>query len=312
MSTRPSSSFSTPEIASRSGRISAAGVIAADSAAPRRTTASTSSATVRAVGVGDDQVIARPHFARAGWPSRARTSKTGTMRPCRSMTPRTPRGASGSGAISTARTTRSTTAARRRTLVRRSRMTNESEETPVMAPASFPPPPRMTIPHSMRPAVTGLSYCASALLPSEWCVGGSAGRLWPSPPFPACRATAARPRAGEAGMGITYLNISRAGSFADASRQSPAAGRTIVFDVSGHIHVNKTQLAKSPQRAECRHRHELLKTGAGIWTLTGSGAWNGGTMAQNGSHTVHGDGVMTPGFSPSPTPARPARSGSIA
>lgn len=44
---------------------------------------------------------------------------------------------------------------------------------------------------------------------------------------------------------VTNLNTSGAGSFADAIATVPSAGRTIVFAASGHIHVNKTTLAKS-------------------------------------------------------------------
>ena len=44
---------------------------------------------------------------------------------------------------------------------------------------------------------------------------------------------------------VTNLNTSGAGSFADAIATVPTAGRTIVFAVSGHIHVNKTELSKS-------------------------------------------------------------------
>ena len=44
---------------------------------------------------------------------------------------------------------------------------------------------------------------------------------------------------------VTNLNTAGVGSFADAIATVPGAGRTIVFDVSGHIHVNKTELSKS-------------------------------------------------------------------
>ena len=44
---------------------------------------------------------------------------------------------------------------------------------------------------------------------------------------------------------VTNLNTSGTGSFADAIATVPAVGRTIVFAVSGYIHVNKTELSKS-------------------------------------------------------------------
>jgi autotransporter-associated beta strand protein len=44
---------------------------------------------------------------------------------------------------------------------------------------------------------------------------------------------------------VTNLNTSGAGSFAEAIATVPSAGRTIVFAVSGHIHINKTTLSKS-------------------------------------------------------------------
>jgi autotransporter-associated beta strand protein len=67
------------------------------------------------------------------------------------------------------------------------------------------------------------------------------------PAFPGAEGYGAYATGGRGGdvYTVTNLNTSGAGSFAEAIATVPAAGRTIVFAVSGHIHVNKTTLSKS-------------------------------------------------------------------
>ena len=67
------------------------------------------------------------------------------------------------------------------------------------------------------------------------------------PAFPGAEGFGAFANGGRGGdvYYVNNLNTSGAGSFADAIATVPAAGRTIVFSVSGYIHVNKTSLSKS-------------------------------------------------------------------
>ena len=75
----------------------------------------------------------------------------------------------------------------------------------------------------------------------------SAASIAQIPAFPGAEGYGGRALGGRGGdvYIVTNLNTSGAGSFADAISTVPTAGRTIVFGVSGHIHVNKTTLSKS-------------------------------------------------------------------
>ncbi len=88
--------------------------------------------------------------------------------------------------------------------------------------------------------------CPRALALSAALLCCAAGAL-AIPAFPGAEGFGGSAAGGRGGdvYHVTNLNTSGAGSFADAIGTVPAAGRTIVFDVSGHIHVNKTTLAKS-------------------------------------------------------------------
>ena len=67
------------------------------------------------------------------------------------------------------------------------------------------------------------------------------------PAFPGAEGFGAYANGGRGGdvYYVMNLNTSGAGSFADAIATAPTSGRTIVFAVSGYIHVNKTSLSKS-------------------------------------------------------------------
>lgn len=67
------------------------------------------------------------------------------------------------------------------------------------------------------------------------------------PAFPGAEGFGAYANGGRGGdvYYVNNLNTSGAGSFADAIATVPSSGRTIVFAVSGYIHVNKTSLARS-------------------------------------------------------------------
>ena len=67
------------------------------------------------------------------------------------------------------------------------------------------------------------------------------------PAFPGAEGFGAYANGGRGGdvYYVNNLNTSGTGSFADAIATVPTAGRTIVFAISGYIHVNKTSLAKN-------------------------------------------------------------------
>ena len=96
------------------------------------------------------------------------------------------------------------------------------------------------------------------------------------PAFPGAEGFGAYANGGRGGdvYIVTNLNTSGAGSFADAIATVPTAGRTIVFAVSGHIHVNKTRLAKSKV------------------TIAGQTAPGDGIGFKDGTFIISGDDVV--------------------
>jgi autotransporter-associated beta strand protein len=76
---------------------------------------------------------------------------------------------------------------------------------------------------------------------------GGSGANAQIPAFPGAEGFGAYATGGRGGdvYYVMNLNTSGAGSFADAIATVPSSGRTIVFAVSGYIHVNKTSLSKS-------------------------------------------------------------------
>ncbi len=107
-----------------------------------------------------------------------------------------------------------------------------------MFPRALIPNARLT---SRQAAV--LRTCSALLL--GWLGGADAWAQIPA--FPGAEGFGAYATGGRGGdvYYVNNLNNSGAGSFADAIATVPANGRTIVFGVSGYIHVNKTKLAKS-------------------------------------------------------------------
>ena len=83
-------------------------------------------------------------------------------------------------------------------------------------------------------------FCSCILLTAS--VGHAA-----IPAFPGAEGFGAYANGGRGGdvYYVNNLNNSGAGSFADAIATVPSSGRTIVFSVSGYIHVNKTSLSKN-------------------------------------------------------------------
>ena len=96
------------------------------------------------------------------------------------------------------------------------------------------------------------------------------------PAFPGAEGYGAFAKGGRGGdvYHVTNLNNSGTGSFADAIATVPALGRTIVFDVSGHIHVNKTTLSASKV------------------TIAGQTAPGDGIGFKDGTFIISGDDVV--------------------
>lgn len=84
-------------------------------------------------------------------------------------------------------------------------------------------------------------------LPPSFFLALAASAAAQIPAFPGAEGYGGKALGGRGGdvYIVTNLNTSGAGSFAEGIATVPAAGRTIVFAVSGHIHVNKTTLSKS-------------------------------------------------------------------
>jgi len=109
------------------------------------------------------------------------------------------------------------------------------------------------------------------------CVVGLVGAAHAQvPAFPGAEGFGAYATGGRGGdvYYVNNLNNSGAGSFADAIATVPAQGRTIVFGVSGYIHVNKTRLAKSKV------------------TIAGQTAPGDGIGFKDGSFIIDGDDII--------------------
>ena len=76
-------------------------------------------------------------------------------------------------------------------------------------------------------------------------IGSAAGQTIPA--FPGAEGYGGYAKGGRGGdvYIVTNLNASGAGSFRNGIETVPAAGRTIVFAVSGHIHINGLRLTGS-------------------------------------------------------------------
>ena len=96
------------------------------------------------------------------------------------------------------------------------------------------------------------------------------------PAFPGAEGFGAYATGGRGGdvYIVTNLNTSGAGSFADAIATVPTAGRTIVFAVSGHIHINGLRLTQSKV------------------TIAGQTAPGDGVGLRDGTFRISGDDVV--------------------
>ncbi len=123
----------------------------------------------------------------------------------------------------------------------------------------------------MRSSLAPISFIAAAVA-----FATVSARAQTIPAFPGAEGAGAYAKGGRGGdvYHVTNLNNSGAGSFADAIGTVPGAGRTIVFDVSGWIHVNKTRLTASKV------------------TIAGQTAPGDGVGLKDGTFLVSGDDVV--------------------
>ena len=105
-------------------------------------------------------------------------------------------------------------------------------------------------------------------------IGSAAGQTIPA--FPGAEGYGAYAKGGRGGdvYVVTNLNASGAGSFREGIETVPAAGRTIVFAVSGHIHINGLRL-----------------TGSKV-TIAGQTAPGDGVGLIDGTFRISGDDVV--------------------
>ncbi len=106
------------------------------------------------------------------------------------------------------------------------------------------------------------------------------------PAFPGAEGFGAYANGGRGGdvYYVNNLNTSGTGSFADAIATVPSSGRTIVFSVSGYIHVNKTSLNKSRVTIAGQ-----TAPGEGIGFKDGSFIINGSDVIIRHARFRHGD-----------------------
>jgi autotransporter-associated beta strand protein len=113
-----------------------------------------------------------------------------------------------------------------------------------------------------------------SVLPALLLIGTAAGQ--PIPAFPGAEGYGGYAKGGRGGdvYIVTNLNASGAGSFRNGIETVPAAGRTIVFAVSGHIHINGLRL-----------------TGSKV-TIAGQTAPGDGVGLVNGTFRISSDDVV--------------------
>src|SRR5687768_9638534 len=125
------------------------------------------------------------------------------------------------------------------------------------------------------PGICGSLFVAGAL----FCGFVPAGRAQ-LPAFPGAEGYGGYARGGRGGdvYHVTNLNSSGAGSFAEGIATVPAAGRTIVFDVSGHIRIPSGS--------------EGLRMTASKVTIAGQTAPGDGVGFYNNVFRISGDDIV--------------------
>ena len=127
----------------------------------------------------------------------------------------------------------------------------------------------MTVMSSLLPNARLLPLLAALSL-------GATSPLLALPAFPGAEGYGGNATGGRGGdvYIVTNLNASGAGSFAEGIATVPAAGRTIVFAVSGHIHINGLRLTASKV------------------TIAGQTAPGDGVGLKDGTFRISGDEVV--------------------